>query len=216
MFIRFENVLPLPLENEAKNNTKSSQIWECICNFEKGKSYQINANSGKGKSTFAHLIYGIRNDYKGSIYINEKDVKKNTLNDWAKLRQEKLSIVFQDLRLFPELTAEENLLAKANLTTFGKQKNYKKMTEILQIEHLLKKKTKFLSYGEKQRFAIIRALLQPFEMLILDEPFSHLDTQNIEKACQILQENCQAQGAGVLMTSLGYEYIWTLENQIIL
>lgn len=215
MQISLQNVLPIPLVSPNIDHSKSS-IWQTECHFIEGKTTQISAHSGKGKSTFIHLLYGIRNDYTGDIFFNQQNIKKFSLQDWANLRQNKMAVVFQDLRLFLHLTAEENLLAKANLTTIGKSKNIKKMAEQLQISHLLNKKTSFLSYGERQRVAIIRSILQPFEVLLLDEPFSHLDKENIERASELLQKESEENNATVLMTSLGYTYHWNFQHQITL
>ena len=59
-----------------------------------------------------------------------------------------------------------------------------------------------LSLGQRQRVAFLRALAQPFEVLLLDEPFSHLDEANTHVLCQILEEECTQRGATLLMTAL--------------
>ena len=59
-----------------------------------------------------------------------------------------------------------------------------------------------LSLGQRQRVAFLRALAQPFEALLLDEPFSHLDEANTHVLCQILEEECTQRGATLLMTAL--------------
>ena len=63
-----------------------------------------------------------------------------------------------------------------------------------------------LSLGQQQRIALIRGLLQPFEILLMDEPFSHLDEKNIEIALKLIYNECASQGSNFIMTSLGYEY----------
>ncbi len=215
MQITLKNVLPIPLASQnIENQSIPSNIWQANCNFIAGQTTQISAFSGKGKSSFVHFLYGIRNDYTGNILLDNQDIQQFSLQNWASIRQNKIAIVFQDLRLFLHLTAEENLLIKANLTEIGKQKNIKKMAEKLQISHLLDKKTAFLSYGERQRVAIIRSILQPFEVLLLDEPFSHLDKENIERASELLKQESENNQATVLMTSLGYTYEWKFQNQM--
>jgi putative ABC transport system ATP-binding protein len=59
-----------------------------------------------------------------------------------------------------------------------------------------------LSYGERQRVAIIRSLLQPFDWLLMDEPFSHLDNMNIEKAVNLIGEVVATNNAGLLLADL--------------
>ncbi len=63
-----------------------------------------------------------------------------------------------------------------------------------------------MSQGEKQRISIIRALVQPFSWLLLDEPFSHLDDANIHLAKQLISETCKDQNAGMIMASLGSDF----------
>ena len=73
---------------------------------------------------------------------------------------------------------------------------------MLDITHILEQQTEKCSYGEQQRIAIIRALIQPFELLLLDEPFSHLDNENIKKAAQLIAKECAARNAGFAITDL--------------
>ncbi|HTF81847.1 MAG TPA: ATP-binding cassette domain-containing protein, partial [Cytophagales bacterium] len=97
MKISFKKVTPLPLDGVIDLHT---EIWNVDFNLEVNKHTKIYAPSGKGKSTFMHLIYGLRDDYKGHIEINDRPITSFGLNDWAMLRQEKISLMFQDLRLF--------------------------------------------------------------------------------------------------------------------
>ena len=63
-----------------------------------------------------------------------------------------------------------------------------------------------LSFGQQQRVAIIRALCQPFDFLLMDEPFSHLDNDNIEIMTDLIMQQVKAVQAGLLLCSLGVEY----------
>jgi putative ABC transport system ATP-binding protein len=76
------------------------------------------------------------------------------------------------------------------------------MAEMLGVRRLLNRKAAFLSYGERQRVAIIRSLVQPFQWLLLDEPFSHLDQNNITKASQLIVEECRKRNAGIIVAGL--------------
>jgi ABC-type lipoprotein export system ATPase subunit len=121
----------------------------------------------------------------------------------AELRQRQVSIIFQDLRLFPNLTARENIELKRVL-----QEPYYDagmidiMAETLGVGHVLQQKAGLCSYGEQQRIAIIRALIQPFSWLIMDEPFSHLDKANTHKAARLIEEECRKRNAGLVITDL--------------
>ncbi|CAF3773638.1 unnamed protein product [Rotaria sp. Silwood1] len=81
-------------------------------------------------------------------------------------------------------------------TPFYNEEKIDEMAEMLGITHILLQQTVKCSYGEQQRIAIIRALMQPFELLLLDEPFSHLDNENTKKAVQLIAQECAARNAG--------------------
>jgi ABC-type lipoprotein export system ATPase subunit len=76
------------------------------------------------------------------------------------------------------------------------------MAEQLGITHVLQQPAGICSYGEQQRVAIIRALIQPFSWLVLDEPFSHLDKINSRKAAELIDTECRKRNAGMLITDL--------------
>jgi putative ABC transport system ATP-binding protein len=76
------------------------------------------------------------------------------------------------------------------------------MIEQLGIGHIMQRSTAICSYGEQQRIAIIRALVQPFDLLLMDEPFSHLDQINTKKAASLIADACKLRGAGFILTDL--------------
>jgi ABC-type lipoprotein export system ATPase subunit len=207
--LTLDHITPAPLAGASF----SSEIWNTSISFEKGKSYKIFAPSGKGKSTFIHILYGIRKDFSGKAIIGNSPADSLSDDAWAKLRATNISIVFQDLRLFQELTARENIEVKTCLLKENKENDIRQFSEALGVNHLLEKKIKILSYGERQRIAIIRSLMQPFEWLLLDEPFGHLDEENIRKACELIKSECKKRDAGILMTSLGPDYFLYYDNQ---
>ncbi|NIK73413.1 putative ABC transport system ATP-binding protein [Thermonema lapsum] len=212
MKIRIEGLLPAPLVGRQQ---RQSQVWEQSYVFESGKFYQIYSPSGRGKSTFLHILYGIRKDYEGSVFIDEQPIRSFSHKEWALLRQRRLSIVFQDLRLLTSLTAWENLQLKAALYA-TEPSRIAAMADHLGVKHLLSRRVASLSYGERQRIAIIRALIQPFDMLLLDEPFSHLDEANIQRVVHLIYSRCQEQNAGFILTSLGYDYQMRFDEKLLL
>ena len=113
MTIQLNQLKPLPLIEQGFN--KDTQIWDKKLSFEKGKKYLVIAPSGKGKSTLLHCIYGLRDDYSGEVLFHNKNMKQLPNDELAEIRQSRLSIVFQDLRLFDQITAEENILLKTDL-----------------------------------------------------------------------------------------------------
>tara|TARA_B100001939_G_C16927567_1_gene612417 strand:- start:422 stop:1024 length:603 start_codon:yes stop_codon:yes gene_type:complete len=166
--------------------------------FEREKSYLIKANSGKGKSSLLNFLYGNNTNFDGNIQYDLAS-EKNFFN----FRQSKISYVFQDLKLFPDLTLFENIQLKNSLTNFKTKKEIEILINRVSLDHKKNTQVSKLSWGQKQRVAIIRALCQPFEFILLDEPFSHLDNHNIKIIADILKKEIEKQKAGLIMTSLG-------------
>ncbi len=86
----------------------------------------------------------------------------------------------------------------------------------LEIDSLTHKKAETLSYGQRQRVAIIRALCQPFELLLLDEPFSHIDNHQITKASELILQEVESNNATLILASLGNSYNINYENTLLL
>lgn len=180
-----------------------SDVWHHDITFNKGKRYLIEAASGTGKSSLCSYIYGYRNDYQGLICFDERDIRSLTGAEWVGLRRHSLSILFQELRIFPELTALENVLLKNRLTHFKSRKEILELFEALGIGDKAGQKAGLLSFGQQQRMAFIRSLCQPFDFIFLDEPVSHLDDENGRIMSRLLTEEAGKQGAGILVTSIG-------------
>lgn len=198
--IELKNTLP---EVFALRNDIRSDIWHQEVTFERGHVYLVEAESGTGKSSLCSYIIGYRNDYQGIICFDGKNIRQNKVQDWVELRKRSLSLLFQELRLFPELTAYENVAVKNNLTGFKKKKQIEAWFGALGIGDKMHEKIGHMSFGQQQRVAMIRALSQPFDFLLADEPVSHLDDENGRIMGEIMMEEARAQGAGVIVTSIG-------------
>ena len=105
------------------------------------------------------------------------------------IRKLDLSTIFQGLELFDELTALENIQVKNRQTGYYSDHTIREMASFLEVEHHLNRSVAILSYGQKQRIAIIRALCQPFSFLFADEIFSHLDNELVRKHLHLLNLN---------------------------
>ena len=187
----------------ARRDAITSQIWHQDIIFSKGKRYLIEAASGTGKSSLCSYIYGYRRDYQGIINFDERNIRSLSIHEWVELRKHSLSMLFQELRIFPELTALENVQLKNRLTNYKKKKEILALFETLGIAEKVNEKAGKLSFGQQQRVAFIRALCQPFDFIFLDEPISHLDDDNGTLMGRMLSEEAERQGAGIIVTSIG-------------
>lgn len=181
--------------SEAEISTSDIYLQESIV-FETGKKYLIKANSGHGKTSILNFIYGSNVNFNGSIdYHNASD----TIFD---LRKTKLSYVFQDYKLFSELTVFENIVLKNNITNHKSDEEINDLIKLFLLNHKRDSLVETLSLGQRQRVAIIRAMCQPFDFLLLDEPFSHLDNTNIKIITEVIEKEVTQRNAGVIITSL--------------
>lgn len=198
--ITLSNVVP---EIFASRENLRSDLWQIEITFERGHSYLIEAASGTGKSSLCSYLYGQRGDYRGTILFDKEDIARFSTNRWSAIRQISLSILFQDLRLFGELTALENVEIKNRLTRHQSTATIERWFEQLGIADKLHSRIDRMSYGQQQRVALIRALCQPIDFLLLDEPISHLDDNNSDIMRDIILEETKQQGAAIIATSIG-------------
>lgn len=180
-----------------------SDIWHKDVVLERGKRYLIKAASGTGKSSLCSYLYGQRGDYGGNIMFDGEDVSSLSTNRWCDIRQQSISILFQDLKLFGELTAMENVEIKNGITHHRERKEIEGWFEELGIGDKMYTRIDRMSYGQQQRVALIRSLCQPFDFLLLDEPISHLDDHNSDIMRDIILREVQKNGAAIIVTSIG-------------
>ena len=200
MTIRLEKMIPLPM---LEQDTSGTEVWEVdTVLFDQGSSYIIEAPSGRGKTSLLSIIYGIRKDYRGSVYLDNINIADFNWKQWSVLRKDKLSFIFQGLELFDSLTALENIQLKNSITKHLALDRVMELADRLGIYAFLQKKAGILSFGQQQRVSILRALSQPFDYLLADECFSHIDHENSLKAYQVIREVCEEQHAGLILTSL--------------
>lgn len=208
-----KNTLPMVF---ALRDDIESDVWHKDVTFERGHVYLMEADSGTGKSSLCSYLVGYRDDYQGIICFDGQNIRNNRVKDWVEIRKRSLGYLFQELRLFPELTAYENVAIKNNLTGFKKRKQIEEWFGALGIGDKMHEKVGRMSFGQRQRVAMMRALAQPFDFLLADEPVSHLDDENGRVMGEIMMDEVRRQGAGVIVTSIGkrmmldYEKIFRL------
>lgn len=198
--IELKSILPNVFATRSEIN---SDVWHKEVKFDRDNIYLINAPSGTGKSSLCSFIFGYRNDYGGRILFDQTNIRQYSSNAWNQCRQREISVVFQDLKLFDELTVMENIQIKNKLTKYKSKKEIVSLLEYLEIGDKVDTPIQLLSLGQKQRVAILRGICQPFNFILLDEPISHLDKDNSDKIAKLILDEAKGQEAGIIVTSLG-------------
>lgn len=210
---KIELINMLPAVFAGREDT-GSDVWLRNVAFERGRNYLITAESGTGKSSLCSYIYGYRNDFSGQLTHDGRDVNLLTVDDWCEARRRHIAYLPQELRLFPELTAMENIMLKNQLTGFKTQKQIMQMLEQLGIPEKADSQVAHLSIGQQQRVAIVRTLCQPADFIILDEPVSHLDETNNRIVAKMVSEEAMAQGASIIATSVGNNVLINVDKEL--
>ena len=143
--------------------------------IEKGESVAVIGESGCGKSTLLKLIYGQYDLDEGTISYDEKPILGPKFNLIP--GEDYIKYLAQDFDLMPFITVEENIgKFLSNIHKDKKAARVHELLEMVEMTEFAKVKAKFLSGGQQQRVAIARVLALEPEILLLDEPFSHIDT----------------------------------------
>lgn len=211
MTIEFTNVIPAYMHDLTFSE---QSLWKNELSLRPSERVLVNAVSGKGKTSLTNLLCGILQEYDGDLCFDNKNVKNFSFNDWTQIRKEKLSIVFQDLQLFLNLSVKENFEIIWQLKKQSYEDRAKEYCDRLGILEKWNIPCSHLSMGQRQRVAIIRSLCRSFEYLILDEPFSHLDNDNAARAMSIIDERVTELKAGFLLTTLNDVTEFSYDRQL--
>lgn len=213
MQIHLQQVMPVPLKDRFLQ--RRSDVWNQTLVFAAGEWVKVKAPSGTGKTTLIHMLYRLRTDYEGTVLWDKDNLQGIHRGRLAHLRQQIVSIIFQDLRLFAQLTARENIeLNRVLQTPLYQSEKIDEMAAALGISHILNQRAGLCSYGEQQRIAIVRALVQPFVWLLMDEPFSHLDKENAARAAELIALECNRRNAGFILTDLDEDNHFTYTRHL--
>lgn len=157
--------------------------------FEQGKLYALVGKSGSGKSTLLSLMAGLELPETGEILFEGKATAEMDLNRY---RREKTAVIYQSFRLFPLLTAEENVTYPMELRGIKGKEARQRAGELIQKVDLpgtvRDRFPGMLSGGEQQRVAIARAISMDTKLLLADEPTGNLDVENSGRIIDLLAE----------------------------
>jgi ABC-type multidrug transport system ATPase subunit len=155
--------------------------------IKSGEIYTLVGKSGSGKSTVAHIVVGLIKCHEASISINGEELNK--VLDRLIPQFQQSGYVPQNLHLKPHHTVKDYLeMLFQRLSTKERDKSIRNYIHLFHIKHLLNSKINQLSGGERQKMALIEAVSKPIEFLVLDEPFSQLDTEQKIEFAKIIRK----------------------------
>jgi putative ABC transport system ATP-binding protein len=172
------------------------------CRFEPGRLYAIMGSSGSGKTTLLSLMAGLDIPTEGKVLsdgVSTADI------DLEQYRRERVAVIYQDFRLFPLLTAAENVMYPMELRGMDPASAKKRAAELIRKvglpETTLDRFPAMLSGGEQQRVAIARALGMKTKVLLADEPTGNLDSENSYNIFKILEALAHEDGYCVIIVT---------------
>ena len=215
--IKLDNVLPRVFAgSEHDSPVRDSQVWlHSLTLHRDAGAYLVEAESGTGKSSLCSFIYGNRRDYSGHIYFDDRDLASLSVGEWCDIRRRHIALLPQEMRLFPELTAMENIQIKNRLTDACSEAEIRQRLEALEIEHKADTPAALLSIGQQQRVAIARAIVNEPEVLLLDEPLAALDLKMRKDMQMELKEMHKTLGITFIYVTHDQEEALTLSDTIV-
>lgn len=203
-----------------KNEIEIIQDFNHI--FKSGNLYLIKGESGKGKTTLLTMIALLQSQDRGEIFFDDVPITHLSSNEKAKIRREKIGIIFQDYNLFNELTVLDNVMMAEMLCSkepskkaASIEKRAKDCIELLGLTKRMEIPTKFLSGGEQQRTSIARAIIKNPALLVCDEPVSNLDPSNTSHIVEFMDDFCH-QKDGIAIISSHEQSFDTYADEVIL
>lgn len=156
--------------------------------IEKGEKVFLCGPSGAGKTTLMYTLAGLEKPEQGTVLIGGQDLYALSKSKQAKLRNARMSYIFQNYYLMPELTALENVLVPALIGGKSDPAAAKSALDRVGLSHRYDHLPSELSGGEQQRVAIARALVNKPEIIFADEPTGNLDSKNGDQVMSLLLE----------------------------
>ena len=180
-----------------------------------GNTLLVTGNSGKGKTTYLHILAGLLKPSSGQVTIDNIDVTKLSEQKTDAFRGKNIGVVFQKSHFIASLTVLENLEMVSWLATGKKYtKRAKNLLEKLDVLDQATKLVSQLSVGQQQRVSIARALMNKPKVLLADEPTSSLDDKNAEKVIDLLENLAKEYQAALLIVTHDSRIKQRFTNQI--
>ena len=177
------------------NNTILSELNFSLDN---GSHLIISGPSGSGKSTLINLMSGLYRPTSGHVSFESNDYSKLTDKDIDEIRAKNFGLIFQRLHLIKHLTVEQNILLGFNKI---KLPNIEKLIEDIGLTLKKKQLAKDLSFGESQRVAIARGVVNNPKIIFADEPTSSLDDENTTRVLKLISAQANKNKSSIVISS---------------
>lgn len=196
----------LQVDNLRKSYNSEHTMVEALnvehLSIVKGDFVAITGTSGSGKSTLLHMLGSVDEPTSGQIWIDGEELTAMNEKQKARLRRQKIGIIYQFYNLIPFLSVEKNILLPVSLDGRKADAEYfQSIVKAVGMEERLKHMPGELSGGQQQRAAIARAMIMKPAILLADEPTGNLDGKNSDEVMRLLHDvNEQYQQTIVLVT----------------
>lgn len=175
---------------ELRNLTKQYEgdnagIFDINLKLDNNGLYFIKGKSGSGKTTLLNILGLIDSYDNGDYFLDGRNINSLSSKEIDELRCHSIGYIFQDYKLFEDLTINENIRISKDIN--ATEDEIKSIMNRLDLGHLLNKQVKLLSGGQKQRVSIGRALLKKCNIILADEPTGNLDSVNSKETMEILK-----------------------------
>jgi ABC-type lipoprotein export system ATPase subunit len=193
-------------EFESQNSAAELSILKGVSiDVSAGESLAIVGPSGSGKSTLLNIMGTLDSPSRGTVLLNDVDLSTLNERQLAKVRNEEIGFVFQSHHLLPQCTVLENVLvptlADKNSQTPDKETRAIKLLEEVGLGSRRSHRPGQLSGGEKQRVAVVRALINRPKLLLADEPSGALDRVSADQLASLLIEMNAREGVALIVVT---------------
>ena len=181
----------LEAQNISKIYHKAGEAIPVLNNLhiavERGEILVLIGPSGSGKSTLLNILGTLDSDFSGSLKIDDLYISNSV--DLTSIRRQKLGFIFQFHHLLPEFTILENLLIPQMITqnySNVPQKHAIDMLKFIGLKERMNHYPNEISGGERQRIAVVRAMINNPSLILADEPTGNLDRDNSQKMLKLM------------------------------
>jgi ABC-type lipoprotein export system ATPase subunit len=169
--------------------------------INRGEKVFLCGPSGAGKTTLMYILAALERPEQGKVWIDGKNLYAMSRREQARVRNEKMSYIFQNYHLMPELTALENVMVPAMISGRDRSDKARESLERVGLAKRIDHLPAELSGGEQQRVAIARALVNSPQIIFADEPTGNLDSRNGEQVMKMLLSLSAEDGATLVVVT---------------